>query len=349
MNANNYSEGFEAAAPMREEFLQAVEALASSREAEMDQVRADYAKDIFTRQEDYRNDFRAMLGWPLTAERKPVVSVSETVLGSFEGRTLSRLRLEVLPGLPFYGLLFYTNDGKKRPLVLSQHGGLGTPELCSSLYPTGSSNYNEQTRRLLKYDVNVFAPQLLLWDMYDEEGNRKIDNVREGLDLRLKSCGGSITSLELYALQVSLDWLCGLEFVDAERTGMAGLSYGGFYTLFFTALDTRVVSSVSSSLFGPLQHWRKPDCCWKDGGRTFQDAEIAALCWPRRIWLGMGKSDTLFDYHWSEAQYERLLALGKGLPIGDKIRYCSFEGGHEFVKEDEPISEMMADLKAELL
>jgi len=343
-----YAETPEAAAAYREEYLNAVQDLVVNREAQLDDERLQFLKRIFKEPECCRNEFASMFGWPLTEERKPAASVKETFLGHSAGRRVSRLRIEVLPGLPFYGLLFRFEDDRPRPFLFSQHGGLGTPELCSSLYPDGSANYNDQTQRLLKYDVNVFAPQLLLWNMQDETGANTIDNVRQDLDARLKTCGGSITAMELYALQVTLDWFCTQPYVDTDRIGMAGLSYGGMYTMLMTALDTRIRSSVSSSFFGAFSSWIKSDIMWQSSRSLFEDAEIAALCWPRRIWLGMGMKDELFDYRISTAQYDRLCAA-TDLPIREKLRFEAFDGTHEFPLHDDPIKEMMCDLNAPLV
>lgn len=37
--------------------------------------------------------------------------------------------------------------------------------------------------------------------------------------------------------------------VDSNKTGMVGLSYVGFYTLYIAALDTRIKAAVSCSFF----------------------------------------------------------------------------------------------------
>ena len=146
-----------------------------------------------------------------------------------------------------YGILFVRGKDHKRPLVIAQHGGLGTPEMCSGFFD--SENYNDMTRRILQKGVNVFCPQLYLWDQ-QRFGRGTPD--RTSLDNSLKHMGSSIAAVELDGLMKCIDWLSGLSWVDAERIGMIGLSYGGFYTLYLTALDKRIKAalyrpSVSSS------------------------------------------------------------------------------------------------------
>ena len=128
-----------------------------------------------------------MLGWPLTKTRLPARLLESRYIGRTPYHAIYRQTYEILPDLPFTGLLFLRDEATPNPLVLSQHGGRGTPELCSSLYETGSDNYNQLTLRLLAWDVNVFAPQLYLWDDPDP------GIQRQEKDMQLKGCGCSIT------------------------------------------------------------------------------------------------------------------------------------------------------------
>ena len=161
-------------------YLSDIEKLIADRQAasvaERDRFMADYPKNI----EALRARYLDMLGWPLSGydpgDFKP--KAEYTLLGSDEQADIYRVIVETLPGFRFGGILFRARDGKKHPLIISQHGGLGTPEYCSGLYGD-TSNYNDMTRRLLARNVHVFAPQLLLWHQegYHIQFDRKqIDN-----------------------------------------------------------------------------------------------------------------------------------------------------------------------------
>ena len=99
------------------------------------------------------------------------------------------------------------------------------------------------TRRILKNDVHVFAPQLLIWcpERY------KLPFERVDIDRDLKQVGSSITAIEIYSIQKALDLFSEKPYIDEERIGMIGLSYGGFYTLFTAACDKRIKSCISCS------------------------------------------------------------------------------------------------------
>ncbi len=96
-----------------------------------------------------------------------------------------------------YGILFVRGKDHKRPLVIAQHGGLGTPEMCSGFFD--SENYNDMTRRILQKGVNVFCPQLYLWDQ-QRFGRGTPD--RTSLDNSLKHMGSSIAAVELDGLAI---------------------------------------------------------------------------------------------------------------------------------------------------
>ena len=140
--------------------------------------------------------------------------------------------------LKFYGIYFeQTMQPSAAPFVFGFHGGDGTPEMVSSIH-FNSSNYRHLVRRMTDRGANVFAPQFLLWSVANY-GN-KYDRLL--IDGKLKQLGGSITAMELYFLQGALDYFLSQEQVNAEKIGVAGLSYGGMYALHLAARPARQLS-----------------------------------------------------------------------------------------------------------
>lgn len=347
MSDKHYTEAPEAAASYRNEYLRGIENFADLSAEKAERERKVWAKGIFADTERYRREFTSMLGKPLGDGFPKAKLIEKQLIAEMDGCRVYRVVTQALPGVPFYGLLFLRNEEGRFPLVISQHGGVGTPELCSSLYESGSSNYNEMTRRLLRYKVNVYAPQLLLWHETDEQGNEKISPIRRSKDAQLKACGSSIAAVELYCIGCTVSTLCDEDKIDSERIGMAGLSYGGLYTMLMSAIDTRIKACVSCSFFGAIASHPVPDWNWQNGGYRFADAEIAALTWPRDITLLMGNKDPLFGCEGSKRQYEELKAIADGLTLSDHIRFSTFDGMHEFIRDNEPISHMMEILHAQ--
>ena len=324
--------------PFRAEYLEGMQKLIEKRQAEADVARKGFDLELVQDPEGYRIRLAEMFGWPLTERFAGIPNVKKQFVAKDEEYSIYRVQLEVMPRLWFYGVLFVKEDGKKRPFVLSQHGGLGTPELISSFYDGKTGNYNEMTNRILAKDVNVFAPQMLLWNV-DTYGN-KYD--RAFIDGKLKMCGGSITALELHCLMRSLDFFEKESYVEPERIGMVGMSYGGMYTMYLTALDTRIKSAVSCSFFG--KHDSLPFVDWSYFGSslTFMDAEMVMLARPRKIYLAMGDKDSLCTASDSRLEFSRVQEM-----YPDWQQWCDltiFDGPHEFIKEDTLIDRMIEDL-----
>ncbi len=321
----------------KEKYLDGIKSIIEKREKELESVRCEYTKDIFANPEKYRNDLIEMLGWPLTEKRENVPKVKEEFLADEGEFSIYRMRFEVLDGLYLTGLFFKHNDAKTRPLVIAQHGGQGTPEHVADINEVGTCNYNYMIDRIMKYDVNVFAPQLLLW--FTETYG--VEYTRHEIDAKLKRVGGSITALEIYGIQRILDYFEVQNYVS--NFGMIGLSYGGFYTLFTTAADTRIKSAISCSFFNDRKMYPWSDWTWFNSAKMFNDAEIAALVYPRRLCIEVGDKDELFDGKFAAVEFERLKSLCGEVGC-EWLDFILFDGTHEFHKGDKPIERLVKDI-----
>ncbi len=317
----------------RDDLLRFIEA----RKKAADAAREAQWSDIFTNQEDFRQKFKKMLGYPLTEVRPDTPpEMTETVLAAKDGMTISRCSFDIRDGIHMTGLLFRKDGDKPKPMVIAQHGGLGTPELISGIYGD-TANYNDMVERILPHDVHVFAPQLLLWhEDYDVPFNR------QEVDGQLKALGSSITAVEIYGIQRILDYFETRDWVSTF--GMIGLSYGGFYTLFTAAADIRILGALSCSYYCDRNNMNGfADWRWQNGAYTMQDAEIAALVYPRKLVIGMGDADPLFaigDTRCEIARLERLSAA-----VGTEwMTFAEFGGPHEFVKDDTYIDMVIKSL-----
>lgn len=286
-----------------------------------------------------REQVRSMLGWPLAMDSDrgsrsdsasvpaaKVIYVSEDKLGS-----IYRVEVEAGFGLTTYGILFIPKKEGPHPLVISQHGGWGTPELCSGFY--GDTNYNDMTRRVLQRGIAVFAPQLLLWnpDAYGPEFHR------HQYDKQLKHVGSSIAAVEMYKIQRAIDYFISRPDIDHSKIGMIGLSYGGFYTMFTAALDTRIKAAYSSCFINNRFVVDWPDFTWFNAGNRFLDAEICALIAPRFLHVEVGTRDEVFLYEHAQPEIDKVEALYTQLNISDRFSAKAFDGGHELDPSDDGI------------
>ena len=328
---NLYTEPEAAGGKYRKDLYSQVKAAISRRRRKADTRRKRFfqpdcssVKAYSASIEDYRRQFVAMLGWPLTlgddepAPRARLKFVAEDDLGK-----IYRLRVEALPGLEAYGLLFLPSKGKPPyALAISQHGGGGTPEYCSSFFDCW--NYNHMSQRLRKRGLAVFAPQQLNWAA---NFGPAVDDGQ--IDLALKQIGGSVAALGVRMLQRSLDYLAARKDIDAERIGMIGLSWGAFYTLVAAAADTRIRVALPSGFFNNRKIYLYHESSWSGAAETFLDAEIAALVCPRALYIEVGKLDTLFAARHAAPEAAKVAKLYEQLGIANRFVYHEHKGGHE--------------------
>ena len=314
-------------------FLKVIE----NRQLDAQNIREQYAKDIFKNPQKYRQDLKKMLGWPLVdfdGTKMPLPN--STKLSDEDGYSIHRMEFEVLPGLIMTGLLFKLDCDSKNPLVIVQHGGLGTPELISGIYED-TANYNNMLQRVLKYGVNIFAPQLILWDEKYE-----VPFDRKGIDAQLKSVGSSVTAIEVFGIMRILDYFETQNYVST--LGMVGISYGGFYTLYTAAIDTRIKGALSCAFFNNRDKHNWTDWLWNNSAYMFNDAEIASLVYPRKLTIEIADNDELFDVNEGIKSFEYLMQMSK--PYGnDWVDLVVFPGVHEFCKDDEPIQKIIEYIK----
>lgn len=333
----NYKEPREKSSEYKKQYVEGIESLINARQSELEKARREYIKEIFASPEKYRTDFKKMLGWPLCEERVGLPEAVPEKIATETDCEIYRMTFDIIDGFKMSGLFFKRLGEGKKPLVIVQHGGEGTPEMISGLYGD-TANYNDMLDRVANKGVHVFAPQLLLWaDGYNLPYNRV------ELDAKLKRVGSSVTALEVYGIQRILDYFEGQEYV--KNLGMVGMSYGGFYTLFTAAADTRIKAAVSSSFFNSRDAVCWADWSWKESAYRFDDAEAACLIYPRKLWIAVGDRDELFDAEKGKASFEKLQGYQKEFGANrDWLWFKVFEGTHEFIRDDAPIEGLVAEL-----
>ena len=149
--------------PYRVGYLDSVKHYLASLQNEAAEKRASFMtpQRLAQNPECYRRAYYEMLGAPLTEyaalKNEPVTCVEDTVVADTALCEIRRMRLAVLGDYTVYGILFLPHErAENAPFVISQHGGAGTPEVCSDFF--GDNNYNHQTMRLLERGAVVFAP-----------------------------------------------------------------------------------------------------------------------------------------------------------------------------------------------
>ena len=343
----SYTEDKNASAPFRKEYYDSFYVMLDERRKTCDEKRKEYFERVKRDPEWARGEFIKMLGWPLTEYCDTLPTVERIPVFSDSERTVEKLQLTMPIGIKFYGILMTHNGEGRRPLVITQHGGAGIPERLIGLFDGHTSNYNDIAERVFSRGVDVFLPGLFLWsEVYYEprlDAEKTNNIVRRELDAKLKQVGSSITAVEVYCIKKCIDYLSGEPRVDTDRIGMIGLSYGGFYTLFTAAADTRIKAALASSQFNDRYEYSWPDWTWDKSAEKFLDAEVASLVYPRYLSLAVGDSDELFRADLARAEYDRM----KGMTDTDGwLDFTVFSGNHEYVTTDAPIEKFIEKLNA---
>lgn len=331
-----HSEAEDVGNEYRTEMLKQVRGLVRKRYRAADRERQRYFKPDTRSIEayetsivPYREDLLSMLGWPLTLPLAgDVPSARIEKVARDELGTISRVWIETLPGVETYGLYFRPKSKGPFPLVISQHGGGGTPEYCSAFFD--SANYNDMTRRVLRRGAAVFAPQLLLWDPARFGPDHKKDSV----DRDLKQIGGSLAALEIFRIRRSLDYLVTRREIDGARIGMVGLSYGGFYTLYSAAVETRIKVAVPSCGVTNRKIYNWPDMNWHDAAYRFTDVEAGALICPRALYIDSSTTDDIFKIHHGRPVARRIGAFYDKLEIAGRFVAHEHDTWHALDRKD---------------
>lgn len=280
------------------------------------------------------DEFIKMQGFPLTkyADYKNLPIKAEiTELGKDSEKVATKTILEVIPGVRLYGILYRCADNPdaKRPFVIVQHGANDGPEIIGDL--VNSANYNHIGKRLIARGINVFAPQYLTWEpsVYGSPYDRgKINSS-------LIQLGGSFSAFELLCGRRILDYFENRFFVDKQKIGYAGLSWGGMYALNMAALDGRLKVTLSSCFFNDRAEFNWSDWAHNDQANELFDAELAYMALPRYLCIECGKNDPLFLGKSALKEYERLCGYLKDDELKDHIFFNLFDGVHEFNPADD--------------
>ena len=246
--------------------------------------------------------------------------------------------LDVQAGVQAYGILTLPKgmklDGsEKRPVVVCQHGLEGRPQ--STVGEKDYHYYKAFATRLAERGFVTFAPQNLYlgWDLF------------RILQFKANAVGCTLFSVMVPQHRQITEWLAGLPFVDAERIGFYGLSYGGKSAMRIPPLVDRYCLSICSADFN---EW-----VWKnaatdplalgysyankgeyeifefDLGGTFNYFEMAALICPRPFMVERGHFDGVAPdktvaYEFAKVRFLYAARLG----IGNRAEIEWFVGPH---------------------
>jgi dienelactone hydrolase len=242
--------------------------------------------------------------------------------------------LDLYPDVFAYGILLIPKDlkpGERRAVVVCQHGLEGRPQdVVNPKQKT--AYYNSFGAQLADRGYIVYAPQN---PYIGQDKFRVLQRKANPLQL-------SLFSFIVRQHERTLDWLEGLPFVDPERMGFYGLSYGGKTAMRVPAILPRYALSICSGDFNEWV-WKNTSYDFRnsyvfsgeyemfefDLGNTFNYAEMAALIAPRPFMVERGHDDGVGIDEWVASEYARVRRLYSRLKLPERTTIEFFAGGHE--------------------
>jgi cephalosporin-C deacetylase-like acetyl esterase len=251
------------------------------------------------------------------------------------------VQLPLFPDVFAYGILLVPKDlkpGERRPVVVCQHGRAGRPQdLIQPDDARKQSVYKAFAAQLADRGFIVYAPQN---PYIFEERYRYIQRKANPLKL-------SLFSFILGQHERTLEWLAGLSFVDPQRIGFYGLSYGGKTAVRVPPLLDRYALSICSGDFneytGKMAAVDRPDSFMFtiehemyefDLGNTFNYSDMANMMAPRPFMVERGHRDGVGLDEWVAYEYAKVRRFYTFLGLPERTAVEFRNGGHEIFAED---------------
>ncbi len=241
--------------------------------------------------------------------------------------------LDVWKDVFAYGILLLPNDlkpGEQRPVVVCQHGLEGRPQDTAD--PRINSVYHAYAAQLADRGFIAYAPQ----NPYIGADAFRV------IQRKANPIKWSLFSLIIRQHQRTLDWLAEQPFVDAERIGFYGLSYGGKTAMRVPAVLEKYACSICSADFNEwivknatfdsrysymfTGEYEMPEF---DLGNTFNYAEMAGLIAPRPFMVERGHDDGVAPDEWVAHEFAVVRRLYVRLGIAENTEIEFFDGGHQ--------------------
>ncbi len=243
--------------------------------------------------------------------------------------------LDVWPDVFAWGDLLLPKDlrpGERRPVVVCQHGLEGLPmDTINGPGDPGYEHYRSFAARLADRGFIVFAPH----NPYRGEDRFRV------LQRKANPLKKSLFSVIIGQHDRITEWLSGLPFVDPQRIGFYGLSYGGKTAMRVPAVLDRYALSICSADFNDwirknvtidspysyvfMNEYEMPEF---NLGNTFNYAEMAALIAPRPFMVERGHDDPVAPDEWVAYEYAKVGRLYSQLGIPERTALEIFDGGH---------------------
>ena len=250
------------------------------------------------------------------------------------GWTGYEVYIPLWPDVYAYGILLLPRriaPGERRPVVVCQHGLEGRPQDLIKPDRVALHFYHEFAADLTNHGFVTYCPQN---PYIGGEVFRFLQRLANPLKL-------SLFSFILSQHKRTLQWLSQQPFVDPERIGFYGLSYGGKTAVRVPPLLDQYALSICSGDFNewiwkvsrddaPFTYVFTPEYEVPEFnlGNTFNHSDMANLMTPRPFMVERGHDDGVSIDPWVCYEYSKVRRHYDELGLQDNTRIEFFNGPH---------------------
>lgn len=271
------------------------------------------------------------------------------LVGQTDNFLVYDIRLDAAPGLEVYGQLLVPRSvvgriNTRLPAMICQHGFGQAPKYVSGM-TTDLGGVQRFGQRLAERGYVVFAPYLTVPSVSRPPDWVYRADLINPIVREAAAVGMMRTSIELAKLHRIVDFLQSLPFVNPERMGYYGLSYGGYSAEWMPPLEPRLKLTIISGDFNnrlqDLTHvakagdqryyWDLPDedfYNWNVLNR-FTDPELIAAMWPRPVCIEWGLDDPTTTPAWHKEAWGEEKKFIEAWGMDGQIVSDDFVGVHE--------------------
>jgi dienelactone hydrolase len=256
-----------------------------------------------------------------------------------DGLVKRRVMLDVEPGLSVPGLVYWPEGATgKLPTILCCHGHGAYGKDAVMGLPGDPARDKDIKEHNYDYGLQMakkgFVTAAIDWRGFGERNQRGGADVCNNHFIRESLIGRSLLGMDIHDGQCLLDYLQTQPFVDVNRIGVMGLSFGGTMTTWMALVDDRIKAAdiiCYSDRFESFAMERSNFCGSQMTPGLFALCDVPdlhGLIAPKPLLVEIGKSDTCFPHDPAMSCYREVEKIYLAAGAHEKLVLDEFDGGH---------------------